>query len=410
MNKKLIKLSIYIFSIISLAISFNRIALASELETPSSVSESVETHDHNKSTIEVVITEATCISEGKIEIRCTEDNYVVSTRITAKTSHKMSDWTTYTKATSCLEKDTEISKCTVSGCTYSETRETSNIGPHSEIIQNKKDATCLETGYSGDKYCKLCNKVIEQGEIIAKTGHIPSDTLKNKKDATCWSEGYSGDVVCKYCNTVLENGVTLSKLVHTASEYKENKVEATCSTEGYTGDARCIYCGTIVEQGSKVDKLPHTPVVLNATEETCGQNGYTGDTYCEVCDELLSNGETIEKTLDHDFDDWVTVKVATETIEGAESRQCKVCSYVETRAINKIEPEEKVDSSEEKVTEVVKESVSNKSKSEANAAVSKKSSTKSILLKAIVIVWAIILTVILVRQIIKLRSLHKKQK
>ena len=49
-------------------------------------------------------------------------------------------------------------------------------------VENKKEATCLEDGYSGDTICDLCNVVIEKGHVIEALGH-----------------NYVGGV-CKNCN------------------------------------------------------------------------------------------------------------------------------------------------------------------------------------------------------------------
>lgn len=38
-------------------------------------------------------------------------------------------------------------------------------------VKNKKDATCTENGYTGDTYCKSCDKVITKGSEIPALGH-----------------------------------------------------------------------------------------------------------------------------------------------------------------------------------------------------------------------------------------------
>ena len=42
-------------------------------------------------------------------------------------------------------------------------------------IKNAKDTTCTTEGYTGDKVCKNCNKVVEKGKSIAKIAHIYKD-------------------------------------------------------------------------------------------------------------------------------------------------------------------------------------------------------------------------------------------
>ena len=53
------------------------------------------------------------------------------------------------------------------------------VDDHSETrIVNQKDATCTEEGYTGDKVCTVCGKVVEQGKVIEKLAH-------NYKDGKC---------------------------------------------------------------------------------------------------------------------------------------------------------------------------------------------------------------------------------
>ena len=41
------------------------------------------------------------------------------------------------------------------------------------IVVDAKEPTCISDGYTGDRYCLLCHKVVEQGEAIAALGHDP---------------------------------------------------------------------------------------------------------------------------------------------------------------------------------------------------------------------------------------------
>ena len=42
---------------------------------------------------------------------------------------------------------------------------------HKETIENEKEATCTETGYTGDTVCSVCGELLEQGEEIPMTAH-----------------------------------------------------------------------------------------------------------------------------------------------------------------------------------------------------------------------------------------------
>ena len=53
-------------------------------------------------------------------------------------------------------------------CAHNKEKVSATGHQHTEI-RNKKEATCKETGYSGDTWCKDCGKKILSGQTIAKT-------------------------------------------------------------------------------------------------------------------------------------------------------------------------------------------------------------------------------------------------
>lgn len=83
-------------------------------------------------------------------------------------------------------KETHTYEITVSGekgCTHENTE-----------IQNAVDATCTETGYSGDKVCTSCGEIVETGSTIAAKGHSygpgvvtkgPTETEEGVRTYTC---------------------------------------------------------------------------------------------------------------------------------------------------------------------------------------------------------------------------------
>ncbi len=122
------------------------------------------------------------------------------------------------------------------------------------VIKNSSDATCTEDGYSGDTYCKNCNKLIKNGSKIKSYGH--KTETRNKKEATCTENGYTGDIYCKNCDIVINKG---SKIKATGHDTEiRNKKESTTTAEGYTGDTYCINCKTIIKSGEKIPKIEKT--------------------------------------------------------------------------------------------------------------------------------------------------------
>ena len=95
-------------------------------------------------------------------------------------------------------------------------------------LKNKKDATCEAEGYSGDTWCKDCDKEVKKGEVVKKLDHVPATELANKKDATTTEKGYTGDKVCKECGAVMEAGKEIPVIV------EDNKDDTT--TGGNTTD------------------------------------------------------------------------------------------------------------------------------------------------------------------------------
>ena len=91
-------------------------------------------------------------------------------------------------------------------------------------LQDAVDATCVLDGYTGDTYCLDCGTLVTAGNAIAATGkHVlgkdghcttcdfvyckhANTELRNKKDATCVDIGYSGDTFCLDCQTEIATG------------------------------------------------------------------------------------------------------------------------------------------------------------------------------------------------------------
>ena len=204
---------------------------------------------------------------------------------------------------------------------------------HQTELQNTKEPTCVEKGYTGDEICTVCGELVNRGEVTPATGHTL--ILENEIEATCTTNGYSGDQVCTVCGEIIKHGNVISATGHELE--KENAVPVTCTHDGYTGDQVCTICNEIVNKGEVIPAKGHTPEKRGAKDPTCTEPGYTGDTYCSVCREKLSSGEAIP-TLGHKWSEWTVTKPATETAEGEESRMCTRCHETDLRPIPKLEP------------------------------------------------------------------------
>ena len=66
--------------------------------------------------------------------------------------------------------------------------------------------------------CDICGKVIENGTTVEPSEHTPGD-LENARENSCYLDGYTGDKYCTVCNTQLQQGEVIPKLEH---EYEDD--------------------------------------------------------------------------------------------------------------------------------------------------------------------------------------------
>lgn len=80
----------------------------------------------------------------------------------------------------CTEMGVTTYTATVifNGKTYTATKDVTDIAVlgHGETeLKNAKEATCTEDGYTGDKVCVICGKVVEKGQTVEKKAHDYQD-------------------------------------------------------------------------------------------------------------------------------------------------------------------------------------------------------------------------------------------
>ena len=199
--------------------------------------------------------------------------------------------------------------------------------------RNQKKATCTEEGYTGDLYCKDCNKRLQKGETIPKTDH-KWDNGKVTTKPTCTDAGVK-TYTCTRCKTTRTE--TIAKTGHDPIAVPGK--EPTCTETGLTEGKKCKICGaTLVEQKETpaldhdyqlkdhkdatcteagydyyecsrdashhytvtIDKTEHTAVVVPAKAATCTETGLTEGSKCETCGVMLVKQE-VTPALDHDY-------------------------------------------------------------------------------------------------------------
>ena len=158
-----------------------------------------------------------------------------------------------------------------------------------------------------------------------------STKLQNKKDATCTENGYTGDVVCEDCGKIIEAGTVIEAAGHSA--VNSPAVEATCITDGKTAGEYCSVCGKTLVGMTRIPAKGHTEVIDEKVDATCTENGLTEGKHCSVCHAIL-----VEQTVilaSHNWNDGVESVLPTCNDEGVILYTCKVCGETKTQAIAK---------------------------------------------------------------------------
>ena len=190
------------------------------------------------------------------------------------------------------------------------------ITPHNhiEVIDEGKPATCLESGLKNGKHCSVCNKILEEQQVIPALGH---DKISHSgKSATCTEAGYNAYETCSRCDyttytvipalghdyvphdgkaaTCLEDGYktymtctrcdyttyeVIPALGHNLTHY--NGKAATCTEAGYEAYDECSRCGYTTYR--KIEALGHDIVSHEAKAATCTEAGYEAYETCSRC-------------------------------------------------------------------------------------------------------------------------------
>ena len=285
-----------------------------------------------------------------------------------KCEHHWDQGEIITEAT-CTEEGEKKFTCSI--CGDEKTEKVSATGHQHTEIRNKKEATCKETGYSGDTWCKDCGKKILSGQTIAKTenhswdagkvttkatcteegektftcsicgdkktekisatGHQHTE-IRNKKEATCKETGYSGDTWCKDCGKKILSGQAIAKTEDHSWNQGEITKEPTCKEEGEK-TFTCTICGNTKTE--KVSTTDHQHMeIRNQKNPTCKEAGYSGDTYCADCGVKIFSGQTIAKTKNHNWDGGVITTEPTCTERGEKTFTCTICGNTNTKKVN----------------------------------------------------------------------------
>lgn len=170
--------------------------------------------------------------------------------------------------------------CSVCNVAYGEVNPSNH--KHTEV-RDAKDATCCESGYTGDTWCIDCNTKISSGSDIPATGkHTDADGKWETDGTNHWHTCYfgtkfdvtahtGGEATCKKqaeCSVCGHSYGEFDSNNHKGTTYVKDQKEATCYEEGYTGDTYCSDCNVKIKDGQPIAKKAHNPASVWTTDET----------------------------------------------------------------------------------------------------------------------------------------------
>lgn len=172
------------------------------------------------------------------------------------------------KPATCTEPGWTVNNYSV--CTRCGVTEGTSIVKIDELNHNwtAKDIiapTCKSAGMTVLE-CSFCHKLADKNrtvamnpadifvDIVKSVPHKAGD-LQNVKEATCTEKGYTGDKFCVWCNTQLVKGEETAMKEHTVVDVAA--VEATCTADGMTAGTKCSVCGTVLSGCEVVKALGH---------------------------------------------------------------------------------------------------------------------------------------------------------
>lgn len=253
---------------------------------------------------------------GSIDTMNVNDNWLgTSVPDVCENGHEWDEGNIVREAT-CTTKGERVYTCNVCG----ETRtEEIPLIDHDIELQNVKDASCEEKGYTGDKVCKNCHQVIKEGNVTSATGHSFGE-YKVVKEATCTEKGEE-EAICSKCGK--SNKKEIPATGHKWNDGEITK-EATCIESGmevYT----CENCGET--KAREIAMKGHARVTTVEIPATCTEEGYTREEYCSRCGEIFEE-KTIIPALGHKSDNGTITVQPTETKAGIKTYKCRVCGEI----------------------------------------------------------------------------------
>ena len=188
-------------------------------------------------------------------------------------------------------------------------------------VRGSREPTCTEEGYTGDTYCKVCDKVQKPGKSIPAKGHSWNEGVITTA-ATCENAG-AKTYTCTVCNATKTEAIDATG--HTPVEVAEQP--ATCTEAGHKAGTKCSVCGATISGMEEIPATGHTEVVDTAVEATCTKTGLTEGKHCSVCNAVIKAQEVIPAKGHTEVIDTAVAPTCTEPGK-TEGKHCSVCNEV----------------------------------------------------------------------------------
>lgn len=170
------------------------------------------------------------------------------------------------------------------------------------LVETRTEAaTCVSQGrrevvaslvVDGVEYKEACSTEV----LPVDAGNHVHTQIFNRKAATCLAEGATGDVYCLDCNKIVQESIAIKSLDHIWDNGIVTKT-ASCIETGIRLHTCTNGCGTVWEKEIPVDPKKHGNLrIVGAKEATVTEAGYTGDTYCDDCKQTVVQGSVIPAT------------------------------------------------------------------------------------------------------------------
>ena len=268
----------------------------------------------------VSFTAGTCTSAGRevYECKVCGDEKIV----TKEAEHDFSGWTTATVAT-CTNEG--LMKRTCRDCGLSESKVVVKL-PHTEVVIQAKEATCIEAGMTSGKKCTVCAHITEVCTEIPALGH--REKIVAGTPATCGEKGLSDSADCEVCKAITRPQVEIAALEHTITV--TTLIKADCYNEGKKVE-KCTRVGCNYEKTTVLPKLHEVNWTVDH-RATCTADGVQSG-FCTSCKQTVV--ETIPAT-GHKVTNALSWKVdiaPTCTEEGEKVATCAVCGGQATEPV-----------------------------------------------------------------------------